>query len=43
MGKEYEPELGQAFFGNPMGQYECPEFVEALIGFILDEMERIYW
>jgi hypothetical protein len=39
----YKPELGQLCFGNPTGEFECPEFVEALIEFILRELERVYW
>jgi len=39
----YEPEMGQAIFGNPMGFYECPEFVGALLKYLLEEIERVYW
>jgi hypothetical protein len=43
LNKYYEPELGQAVFGNPTGIYELPEFAEALLKYLLDEIERIYW
>jgi hypothetical protein len=36
-------ELGQIEFGNPMGEYDCPEYVEALIAYIFKVIERIYW
>lgn len=36
-------ELGQMVFGNPVGEYECPEYVEALFGYIFEEIERVYW
>ena len=36
-------ELGQIMYGNPVGEYTCPEFVEALIKYVLDEIERIFW
>ena len=41
--KEYEPELGQACFGQPSQQYECPEYITALLRGIGDEIERVEW
>ena len=40
---EYEPELGQAMFGNATGQYEVPDYVDALILYLVQEWERIHW
>lgn len=39
----YQPELGQAFFGNPWGEYETPEYVDALLDTLVAEMERVHW
>jgi hypothetical protein len=36
-------ELGQMMFGNPVGEYECPEYVEALLAYLFEEMSRVYW
>jgi hypothetical protein len=36
-------ELGQIMFGNPVGEYECPEYVEALLSHIFEEIDRVYW
>ena len=36
-------ELGQMIFGNPVGAYECTDFVEALVSALFDEIERVYW
>lgn len=36
-------ELGQIAFGNPTGDYGTPEFVDALIDYLLNEIERVYW
>ncbi len=38
-----EPELGQALFGNPTGQYDCSDFVEALVASLFEEIDRVYW
>ena len=38
-----EPELGQLAFGNPTGGYGTPEFADALISYLLEEIKRIYW
>ena len=40
---QYEPEVGQAVFGNPSGEYDCPEFVDALLEHICAEIRRVYW
>jgi len=37
------PTIPQALFGNPTGTYDCPDFVEALIASLFDEIERVYW
>jgi len=36
-------ELGQMAFGNPPGDYPCPEWVDALVAEILHEIHRVYW
>lgn len=36
-------ELGQMMFGNPVGAFECSEYVEAMIEFLFAEIERVYW
>ena len=36
-------ELGQMVFGNPVGKFECPEYVEAMVNQIFEEISRIYW
>ena len=36
-------ELGQMAFGNPTGDYGTPEFVDALVDYLLNEIERVYW
>ena len=41
--KNYEPELGQAIFGQPTKQYKCPEYIESLLRGISDELERVMW
>ena len=40
---QYEPEIGQAVFGNPTGEYDCPEFVDAFLEHIVAEIRRVYW
>lgn len=39
----YEPELGQAFFGQPCKEYTVPEWLEAFLAFIRDEVRRVEW
>ena len=41
MSKNYEPELGQAIFGQPFKQYECPEYVEAALSHLGREVWRV--
>ncbi len=43
MGKKYNPELGQAAFGNPNGEFGLPEFAEALLDYIFEEIGRRFW
>ena len=39
----YEPELGQAIWGQSSQQYETPELLKAVLNAIRDELERVYW
>ena len=39
----YEPTIAQACFGSAWGDYEMPEYVDALFRRILDEIKRVYW
>lgn len=39
----YEPELGQAIFGQPHQTYEVPEIMEAVLTMIHHEYDRVYW
>ena len=41
--KRYIPELGQAVFGCPTSQYDCPEYIEAGLKHLNDELCRIMW
>lgn len=43
MGKQYQPELGQAIFGAPTGEFESPEFVEAFVDYILWRIDLVFW
>lgn len=36
-------ELGQIAFGNPVGEYQSNDFIEALLENIFNEIERVYW
>ena len=38
----YEPGLGQAIFGQPWKQYECPEWLIAILDYIEAELIRVY-
>lgn len=38
---EYEPELGQAIFGQPHKQYSVPDIWEAALTFLAYELERV--
>lgn len=40
---EYTPELGQAAFGNPTGEYDCPEYVDAFVAALINEIHRVFW
>lgn len=40
---QYSPELGQAAFGAPWGEFEISEIGEAGIHYLLREMERVFW
>lgn len=39
----YRPELGQALFGQPTGEFEMPEWVQSMFDGIYNEVERVYW
>ena len=39
----YKPELGQAVFGQPFKQFECPDWVEAFLRAIESELGRVQW
>ena len=41
--KQYEPELGQAVFGQPYKQYEAPEWLIAFLEYINNELCRVMW
>lgn len=43
MTSGYTPELGQAAFGNPTGEYEVSDVGAAVIAALLDEVRRVYW
>lgn len=34
MSEEYEPELGQMFFGQSSQELECPDYVDAALEFL---------
>lgn len=38
-----EIEIGQAVFGNPTGDFGTPEYVDALVSALLEEIGRVYW
>jgi hypothetical protein len=40
---EYEPELGQALWGCPTSEFDCPEFIEAGLRHLSNEIERVEW
>lgn len=40
---EFQPELGQMVFGQPWQQHDVPEIMEAALGAIRDEYDRVYW
>ena len=39
MAQRYEPELGQAHFGNPTGAYAVSAIGHAAISYLLDEID----
>lgn len=39
----FQPELGQMVFGQPAQQYAVPEIMEAVLGAIREEYDRVYW
>ena len=41
--KKYEPELGQAIFGQHWKQYDCPEWIISFLDTISKELERVMW
>jgi len=43
MSDNYEPELGQMFFGQPWQSHEAPELLKAALSAIDDELDRIMW
>jgi len=40
---KYEPGLGQYVFGQPYKEYDCPEWLVALLDYIENELDRVYW
>lgn len=38
----FNPELGQAIFGNPSGSFELSEFANALLHHLFQEIARVY-
>jgi hypothetical protein len=40
---DFQPELGQMAFGQPWQSHEVPEIMEAALGAIRDEYDRVYW
>jgi len=41
--KPYQPELGQAMFGQPHQAFEVPEIMEAALASISSELDRVMW
>lgn len=39
----YEPEIGQAIFGQPYKEYPVPEIMDAALEFLRQEIKRIMW
>lgn len=39
----YTPEVGQALFGQPYQEHECPEYVRAALRAIAEELDRVMW
>jgi hypothetical protein len=38
-----EPELGQMLNGNPTGDYGTEEWQDALMDYLLEEIDRVHW
>lgn len=43
MSERFEPELGQAVFGQPCKNYKVPPIGDAALEFIRHELQRILW
>lgn len=43
MTKKYEPEIGQAIFGQPSQEYKASELLIAALESIRSELARVYW
>jgi hypothetical protein len=43
MSKRYEPEIGQACFGNAYGEFDAGDLGDACVTLILYEIERVFW
>ena len=43
MKAKYIPEIGQSVFGCPTSEYSCPEFIEAGLKHLSNEIERVEW
>ena len=39
----YEPEIGQAMFGQPHQEYACGTHVEAAVLYLREELGRVMW
>ena len=40
---QYNPELGQAMFGQPHKEFEVPEIMDAAMQYIRYELGRVMW
>lgn len=43
MTEHYQPEMGQACFGQPWGAYAVPRWVDSMFDGIYSEVRRVYW
>ena len=39
---EYQPEFGQMLYGNPSGEFAMPDYAEALVIALLNDIGRVY-
>lgn len=39
----YEPELGQYIYGQPYQAFDVPEYLEAALSYLQQEIERVEW